>query len=51
MYKDSMFNPLLQYEQAYMYYRYMTMQLEYKMKCKEYEKLCNKHDIKERRIE
>jgi len=36
-----MFNPIVQYEQAYMYYRYMTQQLEYKIKCKEYDKLCN----------
>ena len=36
-----MFNPMVQYEQAYMYYRYMTQQLEYKIKCKEYDKLCN----------
>ena len=32
-----MFNPIVQYEQAYMYYRYLTQQLEYKIKCKEYE--------------
>ena len=38
---DPMFNPMVQYEQAYMYYRYMTQQLEYKIKCKEYDKLCN----------
>ncbi|MFR2534198.1 MAG: hypothetical protein ACLTEH_02300 [Clostridia bacterium] len=38
---NPMFNPMLQYEQAYMYYRYMTQQLDYKIKCKEYEKLCN----------
>ena len=48
MYKDPMFNPMMQYEQAYMYYRYMCMQLDYKIKCKEYEKLCGKS---ERRIE
>ena len=36
-----MFNPMMQYEQAYMYYRYMTQQVEYKIKCKEYDKLCN----------
>ena len=24
-----------------MYYRYLTQQMEYKIKCKEYEKLCN----------
>jgi len=41
MYKDPMFNPMLQYEQAYMYYRYLTMQMDYKIKCKEYEKMCN----------
>ena len=46
----SMFNPVMQYEQAYMYYRYLTQQLEYKIKCKEYEKLSgnNKSD---RRVE
>ena len=36
-----MFNPIMQYEQAYMYYRYLTQQVEYKIKCKEYDKLCN----------
>ena len=40
LYKDPMFNPMMQYEQAYCYYRYLCMQLEYKMKCKEYEKMC-----------
>ena len=29
----NMFNPCMQYEQAYMYYRYMTQQIEYKIKC------------------
>ena len=48
-YRDPMFNPMLQYEQAYMYYRYMSQQMEYKIKCKEYDKLCGKE--KERRIE
>lgn len=38
---NPMFNPMVQYEQAYMYYRYMTQQVEYKIKCKEYDKLCN----------
>lgn len=38
---DSMFNPIAQYEQAYMYYRYMAQVMEYKIKCKEYDKLCN----------
>ena len=32
---NQIFNPMIQYEQAYMYYRYMTQQLEYKIKCKE----------------
>lgn len=41
MYKDPFFNPMLQYEQAYTYYRYLCMQMDYKIKCKEYEKLCN----------
>lgn len=44
-----MFNPIMQYEQGYMYYRYLTQQLEYKIKCKEYEKLCNNRQ--ERRVE
>ena len=41
MYKDAMFNPIAQYEQAYTYYKYLCMQMDYKIKCKEYEKLCN----------
>ena len=40
MYKDPMFNPVAQYEQAYTYYKYLCMQMDYKIKCKEYEKLC-----------
>ena len=40
IYKDPMFNPIMQYEQAYSYYKYLCMQVDYKMKCKEYEKLC-----------
>lgn len=39
-----MFNPVMQYEQSYMYYRYLTQALEYKIKCKEYEKLCSKSE-------
>lgn len=38
-YEEFMFNPINQYEQAYMYYRFLAMQLEYKIKCKEYERL------------
>ena len=51
MYKDPMFNPMMQYEQAYMYYRYMCMQLEYKIKCKEYEKLTNTNIRNDRKVE
>ena len=36
---DSMFNPIMQYEQAFTYYKYLCMQMDYKIKCKEYEKL------------
>ena len=39
---DDMYNPMLQYEQGYMYYRFMCMQLDYKIKLKEYEKMCDK---------
>ena len=46
---NPMFNPVMQYEQAYMYYRYLTQQMEYKIKCKEYEKLCG--SSRERRVE
>lgn len=52
IYKDPMFNPMLQYEQAYMYYRYLTQQIEYKIKCKEYDRMCaNNSKIDNRRIE
>lgn len=40
IYKDPMFNPIVQYEQAYSYYKYLCMQMDYKIKCKEYEKMC-----------
>ena len=40
--ENPMFNPMVQYEQAYMYYRYLTQQMEYKIKCKEFEKLTGK---------
>ena len=36
---NPMFNPIMQYEQAYMYYKYLTQQIEYKIKCKEYDKM------------
>lgn len=42
MYKDPMmFNPIMQYEQATAYYKYLCMQMDYKIKCKEYEKMCD----------
>lgn len=41
-FNDPMFNPIMQYEQAYMYYRYLCMQLDYKIKCKEYERLTSR---------
>lgn len=37
---DPMFNPMAQYEQAYIYYKYLCMQMDYKIKCKEYDILC-----------
>ena len=42
LYKDPMFSPVAQYEQAYMYYRYLNMQMEYKIKCKEFERLSSR---------
>ena len=48
--ESPMFNPIMQYEQAYMYYRYLTQQTEYKIKCKEYEKMCS-NTRSERKIE
>ena len=41
---SGIFNPINQYEQEYMYYRYMCMFMDYKIKCKEYEKMCAKND-------
>ncbi len=53
MYRDPMFNPIMQYEQAYSYYKYLCMQMDYKIKCKEYEKMCNNNsDVRrDRKIE
>ena len=34
---DQINNPMLYYEQQYMYYRYLTQVLEYRIKMKEYE--------------
>ena len=38
---ENFFNPMSQYEQGYMYYKCLCMQMDYKIKCKEYEKMCN----------
>ena len=55
IYKDPMFNPIAQYEQAYIYYRYLCMQMDYKIKCKEYERMSNdlksNSNYKDRKIE
>lgn len=55
LYKDPMFNPMMQYEQAYCYYRSLCMQMDYKIKCKEYEKMCggsnSSSDRRDRKIE
>ena len=53
IYKDPIFNPIMQYEQASSYYRYLCMQMDYKIKCKEYEKMCSNSGIerKDRKIE
>ena len=48
MSQDAVFSPIAQYEQAFMYYRYLTQAVEYKIKCKEYEKLCGKETRTER---
>ncbi len=48
LYRDPMFNPMAQYEQAYCYYRYLCMQMDYKIKCKEYEKMCNSNSANEK---
>ena len=39
--EEPIFNPIMQYEQAYSYYKYLCMQMDYKIKCKEYEKMCS----------
>lgn len=39
---QNLFNPSSQYEQAYMYYRYLSQQMDYKIKCKQYEELNKK---------
>ena len=33
---------MMQYEQACSYYRYLCLQMDYKIKCKEYERLCGR---------
>lgn len=49
IYKDPFFNPMMQYEQACSYYRYLCMQMDYKIKCKEYEKMCGHTNEKNNR--
>ena len=41
---ENFFNPMNQYEQGYMYYKCLCMQMDYKIKCKEYEKIIEKVD-------
>lgn len=41
IFKDPFLNPMFQYEQACSYYRYLCLQMDYKIKCKEYEKMCS----------
>lgn len=49
---DGMFNPMSGYEQGYMYYSFLCKQMEYKIKCKEFERICNTTFSKnERRVE
>ena len=31
--ENPMFNPIMQYEQTYMYYRCLCQQMDYKIKC------------------
>jgi hypothetical protein len=40
---------MMQYEQGCSYYRYLCMQMDYKIKCKEYEKLCNASNVSDKR--
>lgn len=42
MYETPMISPTMQYEQAYMYYKYLSQQMDYRIKCKEFEKLNSK---------
>ena len=43
---------MIQYEQGCSYYRYLCMQMDYKIKCKEYEKMCaNTNDRINRKVE
>ena len=36
---------MIQYEQGCSYYRYLCLQMDYKIKCKEYEKLCKQTEV------
>lgn len=44
------FNPATQYEQGYLYYKFLTQQIEYKIKCKELEKLSKSWDTENNKI-
>lgn len=39
-------NPSMYYEQQYMYYRYLTQMVDYKIKQKELDRLNNNHNTK-----
>ena len=49
-FNNNVFDPMYQYEQSYMYYRYLTQAVEYKIKCKEFEKLYGKDGNMDKRI-
>ena len=49
--QDPILNPMMQYEQGYMYYRYLNSQLDYKIKCREYENMCKPEKRMDRRVE
>ena len=47
---DNNFDPMAQYEQGYIYYRYLTQAVEYKIRCKELEKMNSKDLNTDRRM-
>lgn len=52
---DPILNPMMQYEQGCSYYRYLCLQMDYKIKCKEYENMCKSssstNERRDRKIE